>query len=264
MGRDPFWQKESFKKLVSADPIVVTPILMEVKRNYYNVHNNIPINAALAEVLNSVCKIDGWPHFDPWCGEPLYISWYGGSERYKNRFILLYNLLVKARETKDEKKIEMINEALRSQGIFMLTFLMEKIIDGDNLLFPVVQKMFDRYGNELKGKSKDEILVWWEKNKKRYQLPPQNKEKFNNVPVYLFGLTNESTIEEKVDKFYHGTIGWEGRHIIQGVALGQRERSRKFIELGKLIGIENTPQFRFLVDLGKEALPYLFLKLRDE
>jgi hypothetical protein len=262
----PYYTLHSFKKIKLMSPNVLMPILVDksYSSDFLDYPNKSVLEQALASITASVFKLDGWPHFDAFCGEPLWTRWYGGYEFSKTRFEFLYDLLLKLRKSKDEQKIEMINDTLRTQGIFMLTFLMEKIIEGDDLLLPVVQKMFDKFGNEIKGKSKNEILAWWRKNKKKYQLPHQNKKKFLYMSSQLIDNPTKFTMEEKVNLLYHGNYTWEGRHIIQGTATSQVETSQKFIEFGKLIGIENTPQFRFLVDLGKDALPYLFLKLRDE
>jgi hypothetical protein len=262
----PYWELRSYKQLELISPNVLMPIMVDksYSSDFLNFSSRNTLEWALASITCSVCKLDGWPHSDPWCGEPLLTRWYGGYEFSEEHFNLVYNLLLQLRKVKDEKKIEMINEALRSQGIFMLTFLMEKIIDGDDLLLPVVQKMFDKYGNEIKGKSKEEILAWWQQNKIKYYLPPQDKKKFSYIPSQFINSPKEHKMEEKINLLYHGNYNWEGRYIVQGTAPSQVQSSRKFIELGQLIGVENTPQFRFLVDLGKEALPYLFLKLRDE
>ncbi|MDR1478882.1 MAG: hypothetical protein LBJ00_08065 [Planctomycetaceae bacterium] len=264
-----FYDKdEQFIKLAKIKAEEIVPLLLKEKRTANNIISERHFSMGIATLLNFVCKLDGWPDYDPWCGEPLRTTWYGGRELAKERFNLLYGLLLEARKNKDEEKIEMINEAYRSKGIFMLTFLMEKIIDGDEQLLPVVQKMFNQYnnqyGDEIKGKSKDEIIQWWNQNKTHYTVPPQNKEKYDNMPSLFFDLPKDHPMDKKVDLLYYGTIGWRGRNIVQGTDPTQVRSSRKSIALAKLIGYENTPQFTFLVDLGKEALPYLFLKLREE
>jgi hypothetical protein len=260
-----FSKWETFKKLVAADQCVVVPLLLDAELQYVsNSEWDFVHSHAIMLVVTDICKFNGLRHHNPWYAEPFDTTWYGGYEHAKERFELLYNILLKARINDNKQKIEMINDVFCCQGIFILTFLMEKITEGDDLLLPIVQKMFDEYGDEIKGKSKDEILAWWQQNKIKYRLPPQDKKKFRDVAPLLFYAKIEYTMEEKVNLLYHDRSGWEEIHIVQGTAPTARKESKKSIELAQLIGYENTPQFRFLVDLGKDALPYLFLKLRDE
>jgi hypothetical protein len=261
----PFWELDSYKQFKRVDHKVLIPKILE---KIYGIPRNsldfVTISWALSNIINDKSLLDGIPEYDPWCGEPLWIRWYGGYEFSQERFDFLYNLLLQKRKEKDESKMMMINEALRSQGIFMLSFLMEKIIEGDHELLPIVQKMFNKFGNELKGKSKEDILAWWKDNKEKYQLPPKDPEKYCYLPSFMINTQKKYSMEEKIYLLYDDILGWKGRHLIQGTAPSQRETSRQSIELAKLIGYENTPQFHFLVDLGEEALPYLFLKLKEE
>jgi hypothetical protein len=82
------------------------------------------------------------------------------------------------------------------------------------------------------------------------------------VSAFVEEINEKYPIEEKVAKLYPI---WQIRNVISENIhpLYQKEYIR-IIKLAKLIGYENTLQFRFLVDLGEEALPYLFLKLKEE
>jgi hypothetical protein len=82
----------------------------------------------------------------------------------------------------------------------------------------------------------------------------------NHPPLCVISLDRKYPFTEKFDLIYHE---WSKRNVIQGKG-SERVTNAESIKLAKLIGYENTPQFHFLIDLGEEALPYLFLKLKEE
>jgi hypothetical protein len=209
---------------------------------------------ALGEIYLSVTYINQSESYYPWSGAYYTLEWYGGKELAKERFDLLYNKLKDA----DKKEQSMIFKAIASMGIYSLPFTMEKIIANEDEFCDVFRATID--GTEEWDKNK--IIDWWKKRKDDFILPPQNKEKFKYKPTPLVLPDSVSfTMEEKVERLY---TEWKRRHIIEGTHVSQIESSGKLIALTKLIGYENTPQFHFLIDLGDEALPYLFLKLKEE
>jgi hypothetical protein len=209
---------------------------------------------ALGNIYSSVTYIRRNEGVYPWSGAYYTLEWYGGKELAKERFDFLYNKLKNA--TKEERS--MILNAFASMGIYSLPFTMEKILADEDEFCDVFRETI--YGTEKW--SKEKIIKWWKKRKDDFILPSQNKEKFQYKPTPLVLPDSVPfTIEEKVERLYPE---WKKRHIIEGIYPFQIETSRKMIILTKLIGIENTPQFRFLVDLGEDALPYLFLKLKEE
>ena len=190
---------------------------------------------------------------DPWFGEPAEYWWFGGEELCKSRFDLLYQLLIDARKESNKQRANLCFIALQTMGIYSLPFAIKALQNGDDDMCRLVQDIV----LELDQKNKDEILEWWQLNQKKYTLPKQDKQMIDKIIVYP-----DMTWEKKLDFIY---AHWHKRHVLpKDIPTEYNLKYKCVIELAQLIGYENTPQFRFLVDLGEEALPHLFLKLKDE
>jgi hypothetical protein len=254
----PYWELDSHKRLLKHGPEII-PVLCEyINRNNYNLQQHgIAGVAGVALVYQTVTRCDDWPENDPWNGETFTSRWFGGCELAKERFDILYEKLIEARKNKDVEKASLIEKTLAGRGIYALTFLMEKYIEGDIAMLSIVRNMFKK---EFENKNDTEILTWWKINQERYKLPQQDKQFFRYEPPYTV-TGKKYNLDEKINILYKA---WRERHVLMGENPGPQNTSRKKIELAKLIGYENTPSFHFLVDLGEEALPYLFLKLKEE
>jgi hypothetical protein len=254
----PYQQLETYKKVESLG-IAIVPVIIDYTQDGTLYNLDFMLGIALGHLESSITRTYGPYDHDPWWGEITLTKWYGGQELAKEHFYILYDKLTIARKNKSDKQRELIFTAIKSAGIFYLPFLIDQIRNGDEELLSVIRDIFNE---ELANKDKNEILAWWDENQKRYLVPHQNKERFRYQPPFtIIDPKVQYTIEERVDRLYSM---WRRRFVVEATAPTQIKSERKCVELGQLIGVENTPQFRFLVDLGKEALPYLFLKLRDE
>jgi hypothetical protein len=256
----PYSTLQSFKDLKEKGLNIVPAIISEYKNPSNDFSSNICVGLALGDIYASVTKTNSAPEVYPWSGEDPAEQWYGGLELAEERCELLYKIY---RKTQDTIIKQIILDAYTAMGAFAIPYVIEKINSGDNDAFcSILQNMFS---NELKGKKRQEILAWWEINKEKYCIPSVAEPGHVNTPPYKYLISTKAwTIQENVDKIYRD---WSNRHYIgdlKGMAKSQQIRMKRSIELAKLIGYENTPQFHFLVDLGAEALPYLFLKLKEE
>jgi hypothetical protein len=243
-----------YMPLLKCGPSVI-PFILEVE-------SKVPagkrkLRYGLHSVYVSLSKIDFNNEKNPWVDGNLLMEWYGGYELAKERFDLLQN---KLKISKNDEDINLILDAMASMGIYALPFLMQGLREENDSYKQVFENMMTQ-GQVWKDKKS--ILDWWDKNKEDYLIPLQNKNKYQITPaIYIFDLNKKYSIEEKVAKLYPI---WQIRNVINENIhpLHQGEYIR-IIKLAKLIGYENTLQFRFLVDLGEEALPHLFLKLKYE
>jgi hypothetical protein len=249
-----FSRLDSYDKLISSSPSVV-PFIIEADSVLKKDQSNVRITLLFAYI--AITKINYSSYENPWSCGHLSLEWYGGYELAQERFNLLQNKL-KIVAKQEEKK--MILAAMKSMGYYVLPFLVNGIRNGNEDYKAVFEGMLLQ-GTILKDKKT--ILDWWENNEIEYTPPRQNKEKFRYIPASsILDPCYHYTMQEKINKLYSL---WYKLHIItKNIDLKQQDKERQIIALSKLIGYENTLQFRFLVDLGEEALPYLFLKLRDE
>ena len=257
----PVWDLDSLKQLERSG-IRLVPVLLDYSHSLAGTdtpegYGLSSTNVTISVLYCGVTKTKGSPENDPWCGDSWGTYWYGGYELCQERFSLLYDKLQKAKELRTPRTVKLCLVGIRSMGVYALPFLMEKI-DLEEEFMTIIQEMM--YPN-LQNKSVQEIKKWWEDNKLHYQLPPQNEEKLSECFAKILGVGG---IAEKIERFYPN---WKDRHIMdysRSSSSSQLDGMQQYIDLGKLIGIENTPQFHFLVALGEEALSYLFLKLKEE
>ncbi|MDR2115981.1 MAG: hypothetical protein LBP87_06340 [Planctomycetaceae bacterium] len=240
--------------LLKCGPSVI-PFILEVE-------SKVPagkrkLRYGLHSVYASLSKMDFNNEKNPWVDGNLSMEWYGGYELAKERFDFLQN---KLKTSKSDEDINLILDAMASMGIYALPFLMKGLREENDSYKKVFENMMTQ-GQVWKDKKS--ILDWWDKNKEGYLIPLQNKNKYQITPaIYIFDLNTKYSIEEKVTKLYPI---WQIRNVInENIHFLYQDEYIRIIKLAKLIGYENTLQFRFLVDLGEEALPYLFLKLKEE
>lgn len=251
----PFHELKTYKHLESFG-IALIPVIIDYTQDGKLCLADFMLCMALSRLESNITRTFGAKDHDPWWGELLLTKWYGGQELAKERFYILYDKLAIARKNKSEEQHELIFTAMKSAGIFYLPFLIDEIRNGDDELLLVVRHIFNK---ELENKNKNEILQWWDKNQKHYLIPHQDKVRFRYQPPFnVIDPKVKYTMEERVNNLYSM---WRRRFIVEGTVNIQIKSERRCIALGQLIGIENTPQFRFLVDLGKDALPYLFFEV---
>jgi hypothetical protein len=253
------WSLDSYQK-IRQKGILLIPILIEHHESLVDMRDDYQRflkNLTISSLYYDITKVKASPENSPWSGEPIGVYWYGGIELSKERFNLLYEKLVTARKNCDKNIITLCHQSIRSMGIYSLQFLINKIEAGDEHLLIIVQDMFN---DTLSTKNQKEIIDWWKKNQKQYRLPLQNKEKLSLSYSRIF---EGKPILEKVEKLYDL---WQSRYLFsKNISSSiQQERQQLSVKLTQLIGYENIPQFKFLADLGEEALPYLFLKLKEE
>jgi hypothetical protein len=255
-----FSRLQSFQNLEKIG-IELIPVLYQYSdANFNNIYEykTFISSCIVGSLYSEISRTKGSADNDPWCGEVLGYMWFGGEKLCRERFNILYVNLESSRKEKDSITKLRVLKAIRSMGIFALPFLIESIKKGDEDMIPIICNMFHK---ELANANKEKILEWFEKNQNKYTLPEQHLEKCRNRPPLSVINRNYSYLFlEKFELLYHE---WNSRNIVQG-EYSVRETSIESVALAKLIGIENTPQFHFLVDLGEEALPYLFLKLKEE
>jgi hypothetical protein len=248
-GSINLYELESFPLLVQSGPGIIPVILdsdakipLEDKNIHYGLH-------VAYKVLS---RVDFSPEKNPWTDGNIIMEWYGGYELAEERFLLLQERLKTSIKVENKK---MISDAMVTMGIYIFPFLMKDIQKGNEEYRSIFEKIISR---GKKWNNIDTILAWWEKNKNEYTPHPQNKKMFHYFPASpILDPTKKYNITDKIEKLYSL---WVKRHLVSdNVHQLQQEKERQVIALSQLIGYENTLQFRFLVDLGEEALPYLFL-----